>query len=265
MNNQSKTVRLSLGIRGDDEIYAKSLPRDSDECRWNNENQVAWKFTPIGYGFQLSDNGHDESMESVFTVLMSSGQHGRTEVVIMLTGVDGTMKTIAKGSIPFSDDSEEDGLCSRLLRWVESAINREFDEWAKSRAQTRAALAKLATPARKSSAITWRGKRGATDLGNGWVYYFDGSAGEFYARANKEDVVAFVEMDDGSLKAPFATAIENYGDLNYYAPGADYPTGTVNMKTFAAEVREESGDVVSDGDEMMLAALSHIAAGLDNL
>lgn len=104
---------------------------------------VHWFFKPIDYGFQLSDGTDSDDRdtmwcETTYTVLVSPSQAGRAEVMILYTSVDGGMKVIGKGSVPY-EEPEADG---RLLQWIETHINREFDNNAKRRAEARDATAR---------------------------------------------------------------------------------------------------------------------------
>jgi hypothetical protein len=58
--------------------------------------------------------------ESAYTVLISPGQHLRSEILIIYSGVDGNMKMLQKGSI--SSEEDED------LRWIEKILNQHWED-----------------------------------------------------------------------------------------------------------------------------------------
>lgn len=103
-------------------------------------------FIGIPHGFQILDDlpqwagcegecGYDG--ETAYTVLMSPGQHLRTEIMIIYSGVDGDLKMLQKGSIPFSNDED--------LRWIEKILNNHWEGLAVQREATRLALEEART------------------------------------------------------------------------------------------------------------------------
>jgi hypothetical protein len=112
-NSQFKPLAL-LRNPETDRIYPTSIP-------------FGWYFHEIAYGFQIMDQSigtpkDDEPFyhgELAYTVLISSGQHLRSEIMIIHSGVDGDMKMLQKGSISFEDGQD--------LRWIESILNKHWE------------------------------------------------------------------------------------------------------------------------------------------
>ncbi len=108
-----------------------------------------YSFFSIGYGFQLLDeepkllsscDGFHATGETAITVLWSSGQHLKTEIMVVLMGIDGEARVINKGSIPFKGDED--------LRWVERIVNGLLTEWADNHRKVTAIVAQK--PAERS-------------------------------------------------------------------------------------------------------------------
>lgn len=68
-----------------------------------------------------------------------------------------------------------------------------------------------------------------------YLYYFDGSAGEIYAKTDQETLMAFIEKNDGS-PAPFECAIPGNGDeVHFYRAGKEFPHSTMSLDDYNRE------------------------------
>ena len=90
---------------------------------------------------------------------------------------------------------------------------------------------------------------GATDVGGGWVRYFDGSAGLWYGLASLKEVEDFASNDDGSSPCPFPVVIEDSpGEFQVYKAGQEEPVGFIDALDAESAVREEGE--FADEDEI---------------
>ncbi len=108
----------------------------SERGSWSVEGlPEGWKFRDFVYGFHIMDSDpyHGSPSENVITVHSSPGQHGRFELMVVHTGVDGDLKTLNKGSIKFGDE----------CKWIENVLNKQFAEWEESRKKAAAHRAAL--------------------------------------------------------------------------------------------------------------------------
>jgi hypothetical protein len=74
----------------------------------------------------------------------------------------------------------------------------------------------------------------------GWLYYFDGSGGEFYANCSKEELEKALAEDEGEGNGmPFETAMNIDGQLHFYNAGNNsYPDESHDMDDIKQEMTE---------------------------
>lgn len=77
-------------------------------------------------------------------------------------------------------------------------------------------------------------------VGN-WIYYYDGGAAEYYAKATKEELEEWLDSEEAQngSAAPFKMAIPEGDSIMFYDANADYPRETLKLSEFNAEL---SGD-----------------------
>lgn len=111
--SQLKLSRKCIGSEYE-HIYAVALPD-------------GYHFREIPYGFQILDEEPEVAGcegevryngETAYTVLLSGGQHMKSEIMIIDAGIDGDLKMLQKGSISFEDDQD--------LRWIEKIMNAHW-------------------------------------------------------------------------------------------------------------------------------------------
>lgn len=106
---------------------------------------------------------------------------------------------------------------------------------------------------------------GATDVGGGWVRYFDGSGGLWYGFASPQEVADFAANDDGSSPCPFPVVIEEQeGEFQVYKAGQEEPIGFIDAEEVKDALKMEMGsdDEEGDGEEVEIPEEDILAAVL---
>lgn len=110
-------------------------------------------------------------------------------------------------------------------------------------------------------------KAGAVDLGNGWVRYFDGGAGVFFAKASVQEVEDFVDSQEaqgGDVAAPFKTVVNDGDEFLVYMEGEREPTMSVSREEIISQLKGEyedsgeEGEYEPDENDVIAAALAGV-------